>query len=253
MSVVKKPKSAEMNPGPGFRIQTSFSRADPTLIAAFAEFGTPDISDRMNRLYTMSPAIHALTPAVARILGPACTVKVFPGDNLMVHKALDVAAPGDVVVVDAGGSTMNAVLGDLVVAKSRHRGILGFVVDGLIRDLPRILELGSPVFARGVTPIGPLHRGPGEINFPIQCGGIVVHPGDIIAGDPNGVVVIPRDMAPALLERLTEQRAAEASYIAAVTRGEFSNEWVDTLLTGAGCEMSEGAPAVRGDGLKAVS
>jgi regulator of RNase E activity RraA len=253
MSVVKKPKSAEMNPGPGFRVQTSISRCEPELIAAFAEFGTPDISDRMNRLYTMSPAIRAVTPGAARILGPACTVKVFPGDNLMVHKSLDIAAPGDVVVEDAGGSTMNAVLGDLVVTKSRHRGIVGFVVDGLIRDLPRILELGSPVFARGITPIGPLHRGPGEVNFPIQCGGIVVHPGDIIAGDPNGVVVIPREMAPVLLERLCDQRAAEASYVAAVARGEFSNDWVDNLLIAAGCEVSDGVSTAGGSPLKAVS
>jgi len=115
----------------------------------------------------------------------------------MVHKSLDLAQPGDVIVVDAGASPMNAVLGDLISTKARHRGIGGFVVDGLIRDLPAILELGDfPVFARGITPIGPLHRGPGEINYPICAGGIVVHPGDIVMGDQNGVVVVPREIAP---------------------------------------------------------
>lgn len=239
-----RPHSAEMEPGPGFRVRTAIERPDPDLVAAFAEFATPDISDRMNRLYTMSPEIRNLTAPELVILGPACTVKVFPGDNLMVHKALDVAEPRDVIVVDAGGSSMNAVLGDIVSTKARHRGIAGFVVDGFVRDLPGIRRLGFPVFARGVTPIGPLHRGPGEVNHPIQCGGIVVHPGDVIAGDGNGVVVIPREIAHELLARLEEQKRALASYLAAVARGSFSNDWVDNVLREAGCELPTPVAAV---------
>ena len=175
--MVDKPMSAEMHPGPGFRIRDEIVRPDVQTVAGFAEFETPAASDLMNRLYTMRPEIRPLTDPSLPILGPACTVKVYPGDNLMVHKSLDVAEPGDVIVVDAGGSTMNAVLGDLVSSKARHRGVAGFVVDGLIRDLPAIREFGDfPVYARGVTPIGPLHRGPGEINHPICCGGIVSTP-----------------------------------------------------------------------------
>ena len=170
-------------------------------------------------------------------------MKVFPGDNLMVHKSLDLAQPNDIVVVDAGGSSMNAVLGDLVSTKARHRHLGGFVVDGYVRDIPGILGLDFPVFARGVTPIGPLHRGPGEVNFPIQCGGIVVHPGDIVAGDANGVVVIPKDAAAVLLSRLLERRATEANYVAAVARGDFSNAWVDALLAQGACEVGEGGGA----------
>lgn len=237
--MVEKPKTSEMIPGPGFRIRKKITRPDPELVAGFGEFDTPVISDLMNRLYTMIPEIHNLTTSHLKILGPACTVKVFPGDNLMVHKSLDIAAPNDIVVVDAGGSTMNAVLGDLISTKARHRHIGGFVVDGLIRDLPGILELNFPVFARGVTPIGPLHRGPGEVNFPIQCGGIVVHPGDILVGDLNGVVVVPLEIAADLLRRLRERKKAEADYIAAVARGDFSNKWVDNLLTEGGCEIVE--------------
>jgi len=215
-------------------------RPEPDAIAGFSAFETPAISDQMNRLYTMAPAIRNVAGEHMRLVGPACTVKVYPGDNLMVHKALDVAQPGDVIAIDTSASTMTAVLGDLVSTKARHRGVAGFVVDGLIRDLPGIRALGDfPVFARGVTPIGPLHRGPGEINYPVSVGGIVVHPGDLIVGDLNGVVVVPRDIVGSILGRLTEQAARESSYTAAVARGEFSNEWVDALLAQHGLAPGE--------------
>jgi regulator of RNase E activity RraA len=226
-----KPKTAEMHPGPGFRIRLEIDRPPGELIERIGAFDTPAISDLMNRLYSMVPAIKNVTDPALRILGPACTVKVYPGDNLMVHKSLDVAKPGDVVVVDTSASSLTAVLGDLVSTKARHRGISGFVVDGLIRDLPAIRGLGDfPVFARGVTPIGPLHRGPGELNYPISAGGIVVQPGDIVIGDANGVVIVPQELAPEMVRRLEERRAVEADYTAAVARGEFSNEWVDAAL-----------------------
>jgi regulator of RNase E activity RraA len=232
---VAKPKSAELHPGPGFRIRYDVERPHPEVVAGFAEFETPEISDLMNRLYTMGSAIKNMTAPHLRLLGPACTVKVFPGDNLMVHKSLDIVKPGDVVVIDASSSTMTAVLGDLISMKARHRGIAGFVIDGLLRDLPAILELGDfPVFARGVTPIGPLHRGPGEINFAVSVGGIVVHPGDVIVGDLNGVVVVPQELATELLERLRARAPAEKAYSESVARGQFSNDWVDDALEASG-------------------
>jgi regulator of RNase E activity RraA len=230
-----KPKSAEMTPGPGFRIRREIERADPEVVAGFAEFETPEVSDLMNRLYTMTSAIRNLTAPDVRLVGPACTVKAFPGDNLMVHKSLDIVQPGDVVVVDASSSPMTAVLGDLISMKARHRGIAGFVVDGLLRDLPAIMRLGDfPVFARGVTPIGPLHRGPGEINYPVSAGGIVVHPGDVIIGDLNGVVVVPREVSAEMLERLRSKAPAERAYAESVARGQFSNDWVDKSLEASG-------------------
>lgn len=241
---VGKPKSAEMHPGPGFRVRYRFDRPDPDVVAGLGEFDTPDVSDLMNRLYTMVPTIHNVTADNLRILGPACTVKVYPGDNLMVHKCLDIVEPGDVVVIDAGSSMLNGVLGDLISTKARHRGVQGFVVDGLIRDLPDIQALEDfPVFARGVTPIGPLHRGPGEINHPISAGGIVVHPGDIVVGDLNGVVIVPQEVAPDLLQRLRDRAARETDYREAVQRGEFSNEWVDNLLFDSGVAPEEPEPS----------
>jgi regulator of RNase E activity RraA len=239
--MVGKPKTAEMHPGPGFRIRRRIDRPDAETVAKLGEFDTATISDLMNRLYTMVPAVRNMTDPSLRVRGPACTVKVYPGDNLMVHKSLDVAEAGDVVVVDTSASGLTAVLGDLVCTKARHRGIAGFVVDGLIRDLERIQELGDfPVFARGVTPIGPLHRGPGEINHPIAAGGVVVNPGDIVVGDLNGVVVVPRELTEEMVRRLEARRSTEADYTAAVARGDFSNEWVDAILEEGGVESSDG-------------
>jgi RraA family protein len=235
--MANKPRSAEMHPGPGFRVCTTFKRLDAAFVREFTEFATPDISDLLNRLYAVDPAIHCLTGSQHSLCGLACTVKVFPGDNLMVHKSLDIAKPGDIIVVDAGASTMNAVLGDLVSTKAKHRNIQGFVIDGLVRDLPGILELDWPVFARGTTPTGPLHRGPGEVNFPITCGGVVVNPGDIIVADPAGVVVVPQEIAGELLARLKSHQASNAEYLANVKRGVFSNQWVDKLLGDAGCPI----------------
>lgn len=231
----KKPQSADLHPGPGFRVRLDFPRLDEATVQGFAEFPTPDISDLLNRLYAIDPQITLLTGGA--VVGLACTVRTYPGDNLMVHKVLDVARPGDVVVVNAGVGRSNAVLGDIISTKAKHRGIAGFVVDGLIRDLPDLRPLDFPVYARGTTPMGPLHRGPGEINYPVACGGVVVNPGDIIVADEAGVVVVPQGIAKDLLERLRAKADAGQAYIEAVQRGEFSNAWVDTQLEAQGCPV----------------
>ncbi len=236
-----KPRSAHLHPGPGFRVKMNIERPSTELMRGLSEFPTPDISDLLNRLYAVDPEIRVLSNPAHKISGPACTVKVFPGDNLLVHKSLDVLEPGDVVIIDAGGSTMNAVLGDLISTKAKHRGAQGFVVDGLVRDLPSIAELDLPVFARGTTPIGPLHRGPGEINFPICCGGVVVNPGDIVVGDAMGVVIVPQGIAADLLQRLQAHETANADYFESVKKGNFSNAWVDKILIDLDC------PIVRDD------
>ena len=238
MSAKSTPKSAQMNPGAGFRIRLDFKRPSKEMIEQYSQFETPDISDILNRMYAVNTGIRNMANHES-ICGPVCTVKVFPGDNLMVHKVLDVAQPGDIVVIDAGGSKSNAVLGDLISRKAKHRGIAAFVIDGLIRDVPDVREVGMPVFARGETPIGPLHRGPGEINYPISCGGIVINPGDIIVGDRSGLVVVRQEFAEDTLEKLHVQKKALESYVEGVKKGEFSNQWVDDYLETTNCAVNE--------------
>jgi RraA family protein len=230
------PTSAEIHPGPGFRIMRSFQRANADVGEMFAEFEVADISDHLNRLYGVECSIRCVSGEGRRLVGPACTVKVYPGDNLMVHKALDIARPGDVVVVDAGGSIKNAVLGDTISMKARHRGIAGVVVDGYVRDLAGIREIDFPVYARGETLVGPLHRGPGEINDPVCCGGVVISPGDIVVADDGGIVVIPRQHVDQLHAKLLRHKDRMTTYLAAVRRGEFSNAWVDRQLESSHCE-----------------
>jgi len=237
----QKPKSSELHPGPGFRIRLDFPRLDAALMDRFQDYEVPEISDALNRLFALDAAIKCQTNKGHRLCGPACTVQVYPGDNLMIHKALDVAKPNDIIVVDAHGVRgMNAVLGDIICTKAKHRGIAGFVVDGLVRDIPGIEHLDFPVFARGATPVGPLHRGPGEINYAISCGGVVVNPGDVMVADISGIVLIPRESAEDILRRLNSQKAHQETYLAAVRKGEFSNAWVDELLGQQACPIHDG-------------
>jgi len=230
------PTSAEIHPGPGFRIMRDFQRANGDLAEMFAEFEVADISDHLNRLYGVECSIRCLSGEGRRLIGLACTVKVYPGDNLMVHKALDIAHPGDIVIVDAGGLKKNAVLGDTISMKARHRGIAGFVVDGYVRDLDGIRGIDFPVYARGETLVGPLHRGPGEINYPVCCGGVVVSPGDVVVADSGGVVIIPQQHIDRLHTKLLRHKDRMTTYLAAVRRGEFSNAWVDRQLESSHCE-----------------
>ena len=240
----KRPQSALIHPGPGFRIRLDYPRDAAPYCEHLLEYDVPEISDQLNRLFAVDSRIQLLTSPDHRVCGVACTVLVFPGDNLMVHKSLDVAAPGDVIVVAAHGAreaSPNAVLGDLISQKAKHRGVAGFIVDGLIRDLPGIKEIGLPVFARGTTPVGPLHRGPGEINYPIALGGTVINPGDVIIGDAAGIVAVPREVVTELIERLERKKASGAAYLESVRRGEFSNAWVDEQLAEAGCPVTGNA------------
>ena len=229
-----RPASSEMRGGPGFRIKTHFDSVSSEQIRQLAEFETPEISDALNRMFTMDPAIRNVVNDEP-LYGPAITVKVFPGDNLMVHKALDVVRPGDVIVIDTSGSPRNAVVGDMIGNKAKARGAAGIIVDGLVRDLAGMLQVGLPVYATGITAFGPLHRGPGELCHAISCGGIVVHAGDAICADTSGIVVVNKDFTDDTIGHLQHQRKTLEQYTANVKKGKFSNEWVDQQLMQDDC------------------
>lgn len=234
-SSAKRPSSGDLRQGPGFRMRRVVKRPDAALIAEFTKFPLALISDWMNRLYSVDPKIRLITDSARPLIGPACTVRTYPGDNLMVHAALDIAEPGDIIVVDTCGHFRSAVLGSLTAWKGKHRGLGGFLVDGVVRDVEGIRESGVPVCARGTTVIGPLHRGPGEVNYPVQCGGVVVSPGDIVIGDSHGAVVIPASDAQTLLRRIEGAAGEETRYENSVRSGSFNTDWVFKELEGQGC------------------
>lgn len=223
----------------GFRILPVPRRPAKELVEQFRNVATSHISDNLNRIHAVSPALRPYHKE-GKLVGTAFTVKTRPGDNLMVHKALDLAEPGDVIVVDAGGDLTNAIVGEIMMRLAKKRGIAGFVIDGSIRDLEAFNNDVFPVFARGVTHRGPYKDGPGEINVPVSIGGMVVHPGDIIVGDLDGVAVVPQDQAEEILFLAREQKAREEAILRAIEEGSVSRDWVDDLLLQKGCEFVGG-------------
>lgn len=193
-----------------------------------------NVSDCMSRLFAggaLLRPMHSGRP----MSGPALTVRTRPGDNLMIHKALQMAAPGDIIVVDAGGDLTNAVIGDLVVGIAIQRGLGGFVINGAIRDAKAVREGDFPIFAAGVTHRGSYKDGPGEINVPIAIDGMVIEPGDLIIGDDDGVLCVPFDHVQSVLAAARKKADAEAVTAKAIAAGQLDTAWIDAKLKRLGC------------------
>ncbi len=178
----------------------------PSLSAAFAKLSPTALADVLSRDRVMDIGIRPLWPGMPRVAGPAYPVRCPRGDNLMVHAAIYRAAPGAVIVVEAGDTDF-AVAGGNVCLVAQKRGVAAFVVDGVIRDLAEAREAGLPVFARGVIPIPGAKDAVGVLNGPIRCGGVDVRPGDVVVADEEGIVVVPAERAEAVL-RAAEAKAA---------------------------------------------
>lgn len=217
----------------GFRIENRTRCAMPALLDRFAGLSTANLSDCMNRLYGGGAGLKPLNPEF-RVIGPALTVRVPPGDNLMVHKALDLANPGDVVVVDAGGQLSQAIVGDLMVLHAKARGLGGIVIYGAVRDSDTLGAGPFPVFALGVTPRGPYKNGPGEINCAIAMDGMIIEPGDVIVGDSDGVISIPLSNAESILQSAEKLSRNEEHARTAICAGTRDRGWVDDALRAAG-------------------
>lgn len=224
--------------GIGFRIVEFSNRPPKSLVDAFSQVPTPYISDNMSRLYGGASGLRPYH-SKGHLIGTAITVKTRAGDNLMVHKAIDIALPGDVIVVDAGGDVTQAITGEIMMRLAVSKGLRGFVIDGAIRDLAAVQEGTFPVYARGVTHRGPFKDGPGEINVPISVGGMVVYPGDIIVGDEDGVIAIPSSNAQELIELVQEQERREQNIFSSIEAHKVDRSWVDQTLLKRGCQMLE--------------
>ena len=218
----------------GFCIGEDFARpADTSIFATLAEFGTPLLSDGLNKFNTMHPDIKPAASGV-QVAGPALTVRLRPGDNLMLHKAIGLAKPGDVIVVDTCGCTTNSVMGDLMATAAFKKGIAAIIIDGGIRDVAELREKKCPVFARFVTPAVGDKDGPGEINLPVSCGGVPVLPGDYIVADDNGVVVIPPEMVSEIIAGSEKKKEYETSRLKEIEQGVYMKPAIDDQLRKAG-------------------
>lgn len=227
----------------GCRIYKKFDRPSKDLVEGFKGIPVANIGDQMGRISCVATEIKPQNGV--GLLGTALTVKAPAGDNLMFHKALDMAEPGDIIVVDGEGDMGHALCGEIMMRYAMTKGITGFVVDGCIRDVEALQELDFGVFARGVNPKGPYKNGPGEINVPVSIGGQVVRPGDILIGDRDGLVVVRPEDAPELIEKSTEKLLQEKVKFEKIDAGILDKGWVDRKLDEIGCEFIDGFPKKR--------
>jgi RraA family protein len=212
----------------GFRIYKDVERIPRDVVALYDVLPVANIADNMGRLYCVDAAIKAY--GKKRMAGPAFTVKAPAGDNLLFHKAIDMAEAGDIVVVSAEGCTSRSLCGELMVITAKAKGIAGFLLDGCIRDAEEISTLDFAVYARGVQPNGPYRNGPGEINVPVAIGGQVVTPGDLIVADGNGVVVIPKADADAVAPLAAQVFANETKKAPILAQGGVDRTWLHATL-----------------------
>ncbi|WP_287786837.1 RraA family protein [Acidiphilium sp.] len=219
----------------GFRINRRERRVPANLVARFHDLPTANVSDVMARMAGGGARLRPMHGGGV-LAGPALTVKTRPGDNLMVHKAIDIALPGDVIVVDAGGDLTTAIIGEIMASHAAARGVAGIVINGVIRDSAALRAGRFPVFAAGVAHRGPYKDGPGEINVAIALDGMVIEPGDLVLGDDDGLVAVPFDHAEAVCAAAAAKQAAEDKILAAIRAGHGQDRtWVDETLKRLGC------------------
>jgi RraA family protein len=224
---------------PGFRFKTDFKRPESGILDAYKSLMkltgclTGNVGDCLGRTAAMGSHIQGLSPGM-KLVGPALTVNVPPTDNLMIHKALTLVQPGDVLVIDGGGNHSWALLGFLMVTTAMKLDLAGMIVDGCVRDAEEIRNSGFPIFVAGINPNGPMKEGPGEINYPIHCGGQIVHPGDIIVADDDGVVVVRQEYAESTIAKVKSVIASEEKRLAEIEAGMTTRPGLDDMLKAKG-------------------
>lgn len=220
----------------GCRIYETINRPPKELVDAFEGIPVANIDDCMGRIACCGSSLVPMNSSP--LLGVAFTVRCPEGDNLMFHKALELAKPGDVLVIAAGGSMHRSLCGEIMSRTARAAGIKGFVIDGCVRDKTEIAQFTDfPVYARGVTPNGPYKNGPGEINVPVSVCGQVINPGDILIGDGDGLLVVKPEEAAELAEKARKISIMEEGQKADIASGKgLSKPWLDKKLAEIGVE-----------------
>ena len=215
-------------------IRRDFERVAPDVVKKAAGYQAAILADVAGRRGTLNGRIAAVTPEM-KLAGPAFTIEVRPGDNLMIHTAMTMARPGDILMIDGKGDRTCALMGALMLNACKVLQLGGVVLDAAVRDVLELRELGFPVFAVGTNPNGPTKFVPGRINWPISIGGIAVSPGDLVVGDADGVVVIEREKAPTLLDLAAKKVADENARMSDIRAGRnLQPKWLDAALRAAG-------------------
>ena len=210
-----------------------FDRVPAHIVQQAAEFQPAILADVAGRRGALHGRIQALRPRM-KLAGTALTVEVRPGDNLMIHAAISLAKPGDVLVIDGKGDLSAALMGTIMMTACKQLGIAGVVIDGAARDSLEIDEMDYPVFCAGTNPNGPTKLVPGRIGHPVSVGGVTVYPGDFVIGDADGVVVVEREKIEGLLPAAAKKVRDEAARIAAIKQGDTAAKWLDSALRAAG-------------------
>ncbi|WP_250535156.1 RraA family protein [Caballeronia sp. AZ10_KS36] len=213
-------------------------RVSPELVQAAAKFQAAILADVAGRRGTVHGRVKPLSPKM-KVAGPAITVEVRQGDNLAIHAALAVAKPGDVIVVDGKGDVSCALIGEIMATQAKVSGIAGIVIDAAVRDAHELANGDYPIFSAGLNPCGPTKSVAGLVNHPISAGGTAVHPGDLVVGDADGVVVIPRADVARIVELAQKKLDMETARIAAIHKGDVRPGWLDKELRAAGM-LAEG-------------
>jgi 4-hydroxy-4-methyl-2-oxoglutarate aldolase len=215
-------------------IRRDFERVAAETVRAASVYAASILADVAGRRGTMDGRVAPLAPSM-RVCGPAFTVEVRAGDNLMIHAAMAMARPGDVLVIDGKADRSCALMGSIMLNASKKLGLAGVVIDGSIRDTEELRDLGFPVWAVGANPNGPTKNIPGRINWPVSCGGVTVNPGDLIVGDADGITVVERARAASLLPLAAQKVADERQRIADITGGgAIRPKWLEASLVAAG-------------------
>ncbi len=222
-------------------IRRDFERVSPDTVRAAAAYAASILADVAGRRGTMDGRIEPLAPSM-RVCGPAFTVELRAGDNLMIHAAMALAKPGDVLVIDGKADRSCALMGSIMLTACKALGLAGVVLDASVRDTEELRDLGFPVWAVGANANGPTKNIAGRLNWPISCGGVAVRAGDLIAGDADGVVVIERERAASLLPLAAQKVADERQRIADITSGKaIRPKWLEASLVAAGV-LKSGEP-----------